>query len=154
VDAVKEKKYSSDRRERMRELQSEGKMTAEHGKLGGRPRKVASNGHQKRAAAVVSEWVRDNPDQILAVIRDALTDPDATDSERLRAAKFALGIEGKESERERDELSDPNSARAIEAVERGEAAKTDLTRMLTDPISGERLRGVLAGILAEAGSTP
>lgn len=149
---TKAKKYSSDPRQRMKELQAEGKMTPEHGKLGGRPRKGASESQRKkRASTVIAEYARDHSDKIAEVISDILRDPDASESMKLRAIKLALGVEGVETDRERDELADPSSARSQELAASPDQAKAQIASMLADPVTGQRLRSVLAGLVTQTG---
>lgn len=153
MTATKAKKYSSDRRERMAELQAEGKLTPEHGKLGGRPRK-SSVPQQKRSSQVIAEWARENPEKLVQVFIDVLTDDDASRGDKLRAVKQMVGIEVGESDRERDELADPQSAMSQAVTADVEQAKDRLSSMLADPITGARLRDALSGLVADAGSTP
>jgi hypothetical protein len=148
--AAKSKKYSSDRRERMKELQREGKLTPEHGRLGGRPRKKPDT-QKRRASTVVAEKAGENADQIAKVLTDCILDPDAAQADKMRAVKLAIGIEGTETERERDERNDPSRAEVNAATV--EEAREALVRKLRDPVTGPRLRAALAASLAEAGDS-
>jgi hypothetical protein len=89
-----------------------------------------------------------------AALVDVLLDADATRTDKLRAVKALVGIDLQESDRERDELADPNSARSQEIAASADEAKEQLAAMLAHPVSGERLRAALAEVLADAGSTP
>lgn len=147
------KRYSSDPKQRAAELVAEGKIGGKR-EGAGRPRKVTSDGQPKRASTVIADYVRENAEDMAKVITDCLLDPDASQLDKMRAVKLAVGIDSRESDREREELADPNSARSQELAETAGEAKENLTRMLSDPVTGERLRDALAGFLAEAGSTP
>jgi hypothetical protein len=147
------KRYSSDPKQRAAELVAEGKIGGKR-KGAGRPRKVTSDGQRKRASTVIAEYARENAEEMAKVITDCLLDPDATQAEKMRAVKLAVGIDSKESDRERDELADPNSSLSQEIAESADEARANLARKLSDPVTGQRLRDALAGVLAEAGSTP
>ena len=128
-------------------------MTPDHGKLGGRPRKKPTDTQQpRRAATVIAEAARENADKIASVFIDVLLDPEAKQSDKLRAVKGLVGVEFRETDRERDEANDPSRA-AVTAAD-VEDAKADLTRMLNDPITGPRLRAVLGGLVTQAEKPP
>jgi hypothetical protein len=139
----KKGKYSSDRRERMKELQAEGKMTPEHGKLGGRPRKGASDSQPRRASAVIAEYAREHSDEIAKVLSDVLNDPDASDGMKLRATKLALRIETDEEKRRRE---DERDGRAPEPPDTGDRAEVEsaLDRALSNPIVRRRFVALLS----------
>lgn len=147
------RRYSSDPRERARQLVQEGKIGGARPGAG-RPRKHTADGQRKRASTVIAEHARENAEQMAKVVTDCILDPDATQAEKMRAVKLAVGIDVRESDRERDELADPNSARSQELAANAEQARDKLSAMLSDPVTGERLRDALAGLLAEAGSSP
>jgi hypothetical protein len=147
------KRYSSDPKQRAAELVAEGKIGGKR-KGAGRPRKPTSDGQRKRASTVIAERAREVAPQMAAALVDVLLADDATRTEKMRAVKVLTGIEGVETDRERDELADPNSSRAQEIAANADEAKEQLTQMLADPVTGQRLRDALAGVLAKAGSTP
>ncbi len=85
------------------------------------------------------------------VLADVLLDEDASRSDKLRAIRAMVNIEGAESDREADELADPNSTRSQEIAATADEAREQLAAMLVHPVTGERLRASLEGLLAEAG---
>ena len=147
------KRYSSDPKQRAAELVAEGKIGGKR-EGAGRPRKLTSDGQRKRASTVIAEYARENAEQMAKVITDCLLDPDASQMDKMRAVKLAVGIDFRESDRERDELADPNSAQSQEIAANAEEAKAQLAGMLSDPVTGERLKSALAELLDDAGSTP
>jgi len=101
----------------------------------------------------MAEGISEMGPQMLKVIRDVLADDEASDTLKLRAIKAAVGIEGAETDRAVDELRDPSSARSqelAESAESAEEARERLAEMLTHPVSGQRLRDALAGVLSTA----
>src|SRR2546423_833979 len=112
------KGYSSNPRERMRQLQAEGKLTPEHGRLGGRPRKCrepeprTANEHVARAA-------REDAPAILKVFQDAVKAGQA-DRTRLAAVKQWLDVEGREAQRELLEAEREATHEALASMPREE----------------------------------
>lgn len=147
------KRYSSDPKTRAAELVAEGKIGGKR-EGAGRPRKVTSDGQRKRASTVIAEGARELAPQMAQVIADCLLDPDATRVDKMRALKLAVHVEGVETDREKEELCDPDSVRFQELAASADEARANLSKMLSDPLTGERLRDALAGLLAEAGSSP
>lgn len=145
------KRYSSDPKTRAAELVAEGKIGGKR-KGAGRPRKLTSERQRKRASQVIAERARDVAPQMAAVLADVLLDDEATRSEKLRAVKAMVNIEGVESDRERDELADPASTRSQEIAATADEARERLAEMLNHPVSGPRLRAAMSGLLAEAGN--
>jgi hypothetical protein len=74
----------------MAQLQAEGKMGPEYGRLGGRPRKP-------RASEIVAEEAREHADEIVQALKDALAAGQPV-STRLQAAEKWLAAERKEAE--------------------------------------------------------
>lgn len=144
------KRYSSDPKTRAAELVAEGKIGGRR-QGAGRPRKGVTERQRKRASTVITEYASENADRIAGVLLDVLLADDATRTEKMRAVKLLTGIETAETDRERDELADPNSAASLEMAETVEEAKSTLAAKLADPITGPRLRAALAAFLAEAG---
>ena len=149
---AQKRRYSSDPAERARELVAEGKLGGPR-KGAGRPRKLTSERERKRASTVIAERAREVAPQMAAALADVLLDDDATRSEKLRAVKAMVNIEGVETDRERDELADPASTRSQEIAATADEAKENLSQMLADPVTGSRLRSALAGLLSETAST-
>lgn len=147
------KRYSSDPKTRAAELVAEGKIGGKR-EGAGRPRKVTTERQRKRASTVVAEAAAENADKIAGTLLDVLLSEDATRSEKMRAVRVLTRIEGTETDRERDELADPNSSLSQELAQSADQAKANLARMLSDPVTGQRLRATLAGLVAEAGSSP
>ena len=144
--AESKRQYSSDPTTRAKELVAEGKLGGKR-KGAGRPKGTTTKPQPRRASTVIAEVARENGDKIAGVLVDALLDPDASKADRMRAIKMLVGTEDRETDRERDEASDPSRA-AVTAAD-GEEAKAKLARMLNDPVTGSRLRAVLASALPQ-----
>lgn len=99
------KRYSSDPKQRAAELVAEGKIGGKR-KGAGRPRKPTSDSQRKRASTVIAERAREVAPQMAAALVDVLLADDATRTEKMRAVKVLTGIEGVETDRERDELAE------------------------------------------------
>jgi hypothetical protein len=156
VAAAKTRKYSSDRRERMKELQAEGKMTPEHGKLGGRPRKVSPDTQKgpRPATAHLAAGIAELGPAMLRVVKDVLEDAEASDGAKLRALRIATGVELREGELQADEAkrAGPPPPPAFETPEEGAAQLIDKLR--ENPILRSRLLAVLTAADAPAGIPP
>jgi hypothetical protein len=85
--------YSSDARERMKQLQEDGKMTPAAGFLAA----PAKRKKAKRAAEVLAEMASEEAEKIKQVFMDGI-DAHQPMSIRLQAAKQILEVEGKEEE--------------------------------------------------------
>lgn len=145
----KSKRYSSDRSERMRELQAEGRVGAKFGKLGGRPRKVKTDAPPRPAAAAIAAAAAENAPQMAAVLIDVLLDDNASRTDKLRAIKLGIGIETGETQREDDERDDPANAERVNLASR-EDLIAGLSKSLSNPIVRQRLAGLLAGSVPSA----
>ena len=117
------KRYSSDPKERARQLVAEGKIGGPRAGSG-RPRKDRQTGdHLPTAASVVAKAARENADKIVAVFEDAVEAGQA-DRTRLAAAKSWLGVEGEEAEREIRQAEVEVERQALETMSRDELVES------------------------------
>jgi hypothetical protein len=141
------KKYSSDPKTRARELVAEGRFGGRQPGAG-RRRKPDSQ-KPKRASTVIVERLRENPELVASVIPDVMNDPDASRHMKLRAAKLAIDIEGREEEHRReDKREGRNRDRLAELPQDREALAEALAAKLA---SNPLLARSLAAVLARAG---
>lgn len=102
--------YSSDPSERMRQLQEDGRVGGEFGKLGGRPRKLATEELAEKASQRADKFVK---------VLDDLLD---SDSEKMRLAAVNKWLEIEETDRQRqrqekfDELDHDQLVAAIQEM--------------------------------------
>lgn len=86
--------YSSDPRERMAQLQEDGKVGPQFGKLGGNRKRA-----HRSAASAVAEMAAEEAEKVRAVFLDGI-DESQPIGIRLQAAKELLKVEGDERDRE------------------------------------------------------
>lgn len=153
---TKGKKYSSDRRQRMKELQAEGKMTPEHGKLGGRPKKSHTETQRQSASSVIADALRDHAELAARVVPDVLRDPNASDSMKLRAVKLGLRIEDTDENRRReDEREGRRLPEDIDPdADHGELVRSLVAKLASNPIVAHRLAAVLSRVEAPEHKAP
>jgi hypothetical protein len=131
-------KYSSDPAQRARELHAEGRLGGRRfGKMGGRPRKAPASSHPRPAAAAVAEAAAENADLIAKTFADVLNDDSISDTRKITALRTWLGIEARETDRERDEERDELAALSRDEVEE------ELTRLLGNPMVRDGLAHLL-----------
>lgn len=145
------KGFSSDPKQRMKELRERGLMTPEHGHLGGRPKKSATDTQRpKRAGTAVAEAAAENADKIAEVFASTLTSDELSDRQKVQALKVWLGVERVETDRERDERGDPANAERFEIANREDAERA-LSEALGNPIIRNRLSALLAAAPPDQG---
>lgn len=135
-------RYSSDPKQRARELVRDGKIGGARPGAG-RPRKQhTAKAHPRPAAARIAELAAENADEIAAVAIDVLLSKKATHNEKVRAIRALVGIEQREAALEVAEISEPPPQAALPATRSGMEA--ELARMLTDPIVRDRFLALLS----------
>jgi hypothetical protein len=148
------KRYSSDPKERARQLVAEGKIGgARPGS--GRPRKdrTQTGDHLPTAASVVAKAARENADKIVAVFEDAVEAGQA-DRTRLAAAKSWLGVEGEEAEREIRQAEAEVERQALESMSRDELVESLAAMFARTPALAALLRSAPQPALEVAGAEP
>lgn len=144
------KRYSSDPTERAKELVAEGRFGGKR-EGAGRPRKVSPESQSPRpASAHVAAGVAELGPQMLGVIRDVLTDDQASDGAKLRALKAAVGIELKETELQLEEAKRTGS-RPPDFDTPEEGATQLMDKLRANPILRDRLLAVLTAADGSAG---
>lgn len=108
--------YSLDPKERMRQLQEDGKVGPQFAHLGGAKRKA-----DKRAAEIVAEAASEHADKIKQVFLAGLDfDNNIPYSLRLKAAESLLKVEGDEAkmqlERDKAEFEAMNKAQLVDSI--------------------------------------
>lgn len=102
--------YSSDPKIRMAQMREEGRVGAQFGKLGGRPRKP-------RAAAMIAEKVRQNADDVWKAFQNALE----SDNPKLalEAAQALLKVERDEAQQQlaEEEFDKMSSQELVSALQ-------------------------------------
>lgn len=148
------RRYSSDPKIRAAELVRDGKIGGRR-EGAGRPRKSTSGSQKpKRASTVVAEALRDNAELVASVIPDVVNDPDASRHVKLRAAKLALEIEGREAERVREEderLGRFRSGRGELPADRDALVQALAAKVAANPMLAAQLGAVLSRAAALAG---
>lgn len=149
------RRYSSDPAERARELIAEGRLGGKQ-PGSGRPRKRVSEAQpRKLAMTTVTERLRESAELIASVIPDVLNDPDATKSERMRAARLAIRIEGIDEDRRREEASEGRrSAMADLDADRAELVAALAVKLAENPLLAQRLGAVLSAAGADTPNPP
>lgn len=149
------KKYSSDPKTRARELVAEGKFGGRQPGAG-RPRKPDSQ-KRKRASTVVAETARENADKIAGVFTDIVNDPEASRHIKLRAAKLATDIEGRETDRAREEDERAGLSRSSRddlPQDRDALVEALASKLAANPILAAQLSNVLGRAAQLAGLPP
>ena len=103
-------RYSSDRAERMRQMQEDGLVGPQFGKLGGGARKKSN----RRATEVIAEMAQENAEHISKTLLE-LSGSDYSAGTRLAAIDRILKAEGEETKITRED-----EAREIEAMQKNE----------------------------------
>jgi hypothetical protein len=151
------RRYSSDPKTRAAELVKDGKIGGKR-EGAGRPRKSTSDSQKpKRASTVVAEALRENAELVASVIPDVVNDPDASRHMKLRAAKLAVDIEGKEAERLREEderLGRFGSGRGELPADRDALVETLAAKVAGNPMLAAELGAALTRAAAQAGVEP
>lgn len=135
------KRYSSDPSTRAKELIADGKIGGPR-EGAGRPRKKSPPTGSRPAAAYITERLPELAPQILRVFKDVLTDPSATDRDKIRAVSSMIGIENRETAREAEERRE--SPAAYETPGDRAGMETELVRMLSDPLIRKRFSVLLS----------
>jgi hypothetical protein len=148
------RRYSSDPKTRAAELVKDGKIGGKR-EGAGRPRKSTSDTQRpKRASTVVAEALRENAELVASVIPDVVNDPDASRHIKLRAAKLAVDIEGREAERTREEDERAGRFRAGGGElpeDRDELAAMLASKLAANPLLAAQLGDVLSRAAELAG---
>jgi hypothetical protein len=87
------------------------------------------------------------------VIEDALTDPNASDSVKMRALRLAINIEGREEDRQREHGSNDGTDLG-EAATRPELVEQLAATLASNPLIARRLSAVLASATAGLALVP
>jgi hypothetical protein len=125
-------------------LVSEGKLGGRR-EGAGRPRKGASKTQKKRASQVITEWAQENGDKLADVIGDVLRDPDATRTEKMRAARLGLKVEAMEEEHcHEDERQ--GRTRELPIPEDRDEIIGRLAKTLQNPLVRERFAALFAAL--------
>ena len=103
-------KYSSDRSERMRQMQEDGLVGPQFGKLGGGARKKSN----RRATEVIAEMAQENAEHISKTLLE-LSGSDYSAGTRLAAIDRILKAEGEETK-----ISREDEAREIDNMQKNE----------------------------------
>jgi hypothetical protein len=143
------KKYSSDPKTRARELVAEGKFGGRQPGAG-RRRKPDSQ-KPKRASAAIAQAARDNADKIASVFTGIVNDDDASRHIKMRAAKLAVDIEGREAERVREEDDRLGRSRADLPEDRDALVSALAEKVAANPVLAAQLGAVLTAAAERAG---
>lgn len=122
-------RYSSDRSERMRQMQEDGLVGPQFGKLGGGARKKSN----RRATEVIAEMAQENAERISNTLLE-LSGSDYSAGTRLAAIDRILKAEGEETKITRED-----EAREIEAMQ-----KNELVDYILEGISQLQKAGTIA----------
>lgn len=141
-------RYSSDPKERARQLVADGKIGGKR-PGSGRPRKdQTQTGDQlPTAASVVAQAARENADKIVKVFEDAV-EAGQTDRTKLAAVRTWIGVEGEEAEREIREQEAEVERKALESMTRDELAESLARMFARNPTLAAMLRNASQPALA------
>jgi hypothetical protein len=145
------KRYSSDPKVRARELVAEGKIGGPRAGSGPKPKRTTE---PQRASSVVAQAAKDHAEQIAATFTNVITDPDASDRQKMHASKTLVAIEAREAELTRADEREGLAAALDLPTDHGELVTYMAKLVLSKPLVARRLSAILASAAPPADDPP